>query len=256
LGIDADWRECLLERIKEKRLEQILFLPLQREVSVYFLKENHSKIVITDKAIYVGSANFSFGSNSNFEGGVYLHDAAISNEIYARVFCPLMNRAKRFSGRSRDVESQVKWLVDTTEYLIEILLENFDLELCVLLQQIAGAVDNLKIAFVVHQELFEAVSAFKAPTDSLRRLLEAALDLFREDESLSWRANPDPLQRAFNHLLENSSASNVDALASIASDLSESEIELGSLVSQIRVELHILMSALRVLYEQTAEKDF
>ncbi len=256
LGQDRDWKEKLLSHIKNKKLDEVLFLPSSREVSVYFLHNNHSKMIITDTAAYVGSANFTFGSNSNFESGVYFQNQSVCNQIYSSVFCPLMNKAERFSGRDRDVASQVKWLLDATEYTEGILAEKFDIDVCVTLQQIVFAVDNLKSAFVVHEPLSEIIAAFNAPTSTIGTLLWGTKDLLETNQGLSWRTSPDSTQKYFNDLLENSSSTNIDALASIAAENAESEIQLGSLTSKIRAELPDLISALRKIYLQIAATEF
>lgn len=45
------------------------------------LKSNHSKLFITDEFAYIGSANFSFGSNNNYESGVIFNNKEIILEI-------------------------------------------------------------------------------------------------------------------------------------------------------------------------------
>lgn len=45
------------------------------------LPTNHSKIFITDNFAYIGSANFSFGSNNNYESGVIFNNPSIISKI-------------------------------------------------------------------------------------------------------------------------------------------------------------------------------
>ncbi len=45
------------------------------------LPTNHSKIFIADDFAYIGSANFSFGSNKNYESGVIFNNKEIISEI-------------------------------------------------------------------------------------------------------------------------------------------------------------------------------
>lgn len=45
------------------------------------LPTNHSKLFITDDFVYIGSANFSFGSNNNYESGVIFNNKEIINEV-------------------------------------------------------------------------------------------------------------------------------------------------------------------------------
>lgn len=45
------------------------------------LTTNHSKLFITDDFAFIGSANFSFGSNNNYESGVIFSDKEIISEL-------------------------------------------------------------------------------------------------------------------------------------------------------------------------------
>lgn len=45
------------------------------------LKTNHSKLFIADNFAFIGSANFSFGSNNNYESGVIFENKEIISEI-------------------------------------------------------------------------------------------------------------------------------------------------------------------------------
>lgn len=47
------------------------------------LESNHSKLFITEDFAFVGSANFSFGSNKNYESGVIFDNKEIVEEIAA-----------------------------------------------------------------------------------------------------------------------------------------------------------------------------
>lgn len=52
------------------------------------IPHNHSKIFLTDKIAYIGSANFSFGSNSNYECGFLTEN----EEIIAKIQDEIINR--------------------------------------------------------------------------------------------------------------------------------------------------------------------
>lgn len=45
------------------------------------LETNHSKIFVTDDFAFIGSANFSFGSNNNYECGVLFSDKEIITQV-------------------------------------------------------------------------------------------------------------------------------------------------------------------------------
>ncbi|NWQ43309.1 hypothetical protein MLOOGBEN_21650 [Bacillus sp. EB106-08-02-XG196] len=51
------------------------------DVFTYFNFNNHAKIISTNNIAYIGSANFSDESRSNFEAGVIIHDKAIVARI-------------------------------------------------------------------------------------------------------------------------------------------------------------------------------
>lgn len=50
------------------------------------LPTNHSKMFITDDFAFIGSANFSFGSNNNYESGVIFTDKNIISEL-SKFYC-------------------------------------------------------------------------------------------------------------------------------------------------------------------------
>lgn len=53
-------------------------------ITCFQLKENHLKLFITDNFAYIGTANFSFGSNSNYEGGVIFYSEEIINKMSSK----------------------------------------------------------------------------------------------------------------------------------------------------------------------------
>ncbi|MFC0475585.1 phospholipase D-like domain-containing protein [Robertmurraya beringensis] len=55
-------------------------------IETYFNFDNHSKIFLTDNIAYIGSANFSNGSKSNYEMGTIIYDQASVNEIKKKMF--------------------------------------------------------------------------------------------------------------------------------------------------------------------------
>lgn len=58
------------------------------------LATNHSKFFITDEFAFIGSANFSFGSNSNYESGVIFNDKEIISEIRKFYFEVLLEKSE------------------------------------------------------------------------------------------------------------------------------------------------------------------
>lgn len=58
------------------------------------LESNHSKLFITDDFAFVGSANFSFGSNRNYESGVIFENKEIVEEIAEYYRSTLLENSK------------------------------------------------------------------------------------------------------------------------------------------------------------------
>lgn len=50
-------------------------------IPIFFLEKNHSKIIFNDDITFLGSANFSLGSNSNFEVGTIIKDREVIKKI-------------------------------------------------------------------------------------------------------------------------------------------------------------------------------
>lgn len=61
------------------------------------LKTNHSKMFITDNFAYIGSANFSFNSNKNYECGVIFNNKEIVSKI-RRLFMGEMLEQSEFTN--------------------------------------------------------------------------------------------------------------------------------------------------------------
>ncbi|MDE5055223.1 phospholipase D-like domain-containing protein [Niallia taxi] len=79
LGIDVRILYAKMSFAKEDTLEiEEIF---KKFVLCAELPTNHSKIFITDNFAYIGSANFSFGSNNNYECGVIFNDLKVISEI-------------------------------------------------------------------------------------------------------------------------------------------------------------------------------
>ncbi len=65
---------------------------------VFFNFNNHSKIIMTNRVAYVGSANFSDESNNNFEIGVIIRDHNIINELRTIIVPQLLQESIRYAG--------------------------------------------------------------------------------------------------------------------------------------------------------------
>ncbi|WP_391732179.1 phospholipase D-like domain-containing protein, partial [Streptomyces sp. NPDC014685] len=79
LGIDVRILYAKMSFAKEDTLEiEEIF---KKFVLCAELPTNHSKIFIADNFAYIGSANFSFGSNTNYECGVIFNNIEVITEI-------------------------------------------------------------------------------------------------------------------------------------------------------------------------------
>lgn len=67
-------------------------------VTSYFNFDNHSKIILTDNIAYIGSANFSSESNSNYETGFLIRDRTTINEINEEIITIFENESIPYHG--------------------------------------------------------------------------------------------------------------------------------------------------------------
>jgi len=68
------------------------------DVTSYFNFNNHSKIILTDNIAYIGSANFSPESNSNYETGFLIRDRNTINEINEEIITVFENESIPYHG--------------------------------------------------------------------------------------------------------------------------------------------------------------
>ena len=61
--------------------------------STFFIIDNHSKIVLTDKLAYIGSANYSAESQGNYECGVLFSDPEVISNIREEIVDQLVEAA-------------------------------------------------------------------------------------------------------------------------------------------------------------------
>lgn len=79
LGVDINLLYAKMNFSNEDKLEiEEIF---KNFVLCAELPTNHSKIFIADDFAFIGSANFSFGSNNNYESGVIFNNKEIISEI-------------------------------------------------------------------------------------------------------------------------------------------------------------------------------
>lgn len=82
------------------------------------LESNHSKLFITDDFAFIGSANFSFGSNNNYESGVIFENKEIIQQIAMYYRSVLLNESEFVNvPHSLDPFNFLPRLLSTTEAL-------------------------------------------------------------------------------------------------------------------------------------------
>ncbi|MDQ0656998.1 phospholipase D-like domain-containing protein [Paenibacillus sp. W2I17] len=82
---------------------------------------NHSKLFITDNFAYIGSANFSFGSNNNYESGVIFEDENIVSEIKS-FYCRELLDKSEFTNVPEcfDPFDYLTSILEAVEYMITV----------------------------------------------------------------------------------------------------------------------------------------
>lgn len=68
------------------------------DITSYFNFNNHSKIIMTDNIAYIGSANFSPESNSNYETGFLISDRNTIDEINEEIITIFENESIPYHG--------------------------------------------------------------------------------------------------------------------------------------------------------------
>lgn len=92
LGIDVNLLYAKMTYSKDDKLEiEEIF---KNFVLCAELPTNHSKIFIADDFAYIGSANFSFGSNNNYESGVIFSDKEIVKGIRKYFYGELLDKSE------------------------------------------------------------------------------------------------------------------------------------------------------------------
>src|SRR6187402_3419356 len=98
---------------------------------IYFNVTNHSKIILTDKLAYIGSANFSKESDQNFEAGIIITAPEIIRQIETQFFDQLIQRSWRYYGGTaqelylelenigQDLEALIKKIVNRNQTVIQ-----------------------------------------------------------------------------------------------------------------------------------------
>lgn len=92
LGVDVQLLYAKMTHAPEDKLEiEEIF---KNFVLCAELKTNHSKLFITDDFAFIGSANFSFGSNNNYESGVIFDNKEIIFEIRSYYMGVLLDKSE------------------------------------------------------------------------------------------------------------------------------------------------------------------
>lgn len=91
-GVDVNLLYAIMTFSEEDKLEiEEIFTNF---VLCAELKSNHSKLFITDDFAYVGSANFSFSSDKNYECGVVFENKEIIEQIKKDILFELLDKSE------------------------------------------------------------------------------------------------------------------------------------------------------------------
>ncbi|WP_318264034.1 phospholipase D-like domain-containing protein [Peribacillus simplex] len=91
-GIDVNLLYAIMNFSNEDKLEiEEIF---ENFVLCAELPTNHSKIFIADNFAFIGSANFTFGSNKNYESGVIFEDKEVISEIRKFFYSELLDKSE------------------------------------------------------------------------------------------------------------------------------------------------------------------
>lgn len=231
-------------------------------VSIFFNHKNHSKLVITDEAAYIGSANFTYGSTHNYEAGVCLFGRDIASRIYQEFFTPLANESKLFVGLHREIEIRLWHLLQITQELIECVGSEFGDREFVVLERLIDDLGRVKTAFVVPAELTDLINGWSCDaTASLRDLLPELREVRNRFGTCSWQFDYDAdryLQLAFNWALEKTAEDATNVLSEAAHEAQAEESErqeaMGSVLSKLSGPLRELETSMSKLVTRIEER--
>lgn len=259
-----DWFMQMLQTFVT--LNANVLVPYKGEISIFFNERNHSKMLLTDTAAYIGSANFSHGSKHHFEGGICVFDRDVCSRIYLDFFCPLVNASKRFVGVDRAVEVQLWHLGEIASELIDAAQSEFESADWRNLQRLYDSIRNLGKTCVVSSKVDDLISNWTPP-----RIQEigAIIDDLRQIESdfgtCEWQSDFNGergFQQAFSELLESSPENDLDSFSESANEAVEDIVERQDAVSQCMVklkspllELQLELEALAKCVEQRFENE-
>lgn len=91
-------------------------------IPVFFLERNHSKIFLSKNRCFIGSANFSFGSKSNYECGIILKEPEQIQKIRKFVIENIFYQAKLLGEDYEDYGDSL-YVYDTISLLRDIFYE-------------------------------------------------------------------------------------------------------------------------------------
>jgi hypothetical protein len=84
-------------------------------------KQNHAKIFLTENLGYIGSANFSFGSNNNYECGILIKSKNVIKDIRNKIFLKLLAGEEITLPYPYDILDKVKQLLSLSNELLNAL---------------------------------------------------------------------------------------------------------------------------------------
>jgi hypothetical protein len=221
---------------------------MRGSISIFVNASNHSKIILTDDAAYIGSANFTFGSKQNFEAGICIFDRDICHQIYVDFFCTLMNESKQFLGMGRDVEFQLLHISKVTDELLESIDGEFETRDVVALRQLCTVIGDMGKVCDVDPPIIDLINGWRAVgLQDIKRIaneLEGIRDEYGSCESQREFDADQYFQARFSEAIESSIENAIDAFSDSAGELTKENIDRQEKIKPLLDKLRPLLKAL------------
>lgn len=153
---------------------------------------NHSKIFLTDKIAYIGSANFSFGSNFNYECGFLTEN----EEIIKKIQDEIINRGV-WDISGLEINS-IPDFFDPLSKCEKII--NYVGEAIVYVQRCEVGIDDICFNYTHLMDLYNALNRSIMPCD-FEKLEDYYLDFKDWEQSANYYGNYEEYILAFQKLL-------------------------------------------------------
>lgn len=107
---------------RDKQLRSLKsFCKRAKHVKVIYCPKSHAKFIVADDAVFLGSANFSSGTKSNFECGLFVRDNQLAESIWTWVSEEIIPNSSLSTDAIEKAAELQFWSAD-----FETLLQNID----------------------------------------------------------------------------------------------------------------------------------